>query len=115
MPITQTTREDVVTALKETYNTLTPGFDVQTEGTPEEDIFVKAPTFGAFGTIYDNLYDISLKQTLEFPESIDTEELNDLLNNNFGFARRSATKSTGEVSFYATDLVRYGRGQRLDW
>lgn len=104
MPIQRVTRIDIVRRLKQTYDTRLPGFDVQTEGTPEEDIFIKSPVYGALGSLWDSLYNTSLKQTLEYPERLTTAELNDKLFQNFGFARKSAIKATGSVTFSATEM-----------
>ena len=106
MPIEKVNRDDIIRSLKQGYNELVPGFDVQTEGTPEEDIFVKAPTYGAIGSLWDSLYDISLKQSYEFPENIDEEELDNIFNTNFGFSRRTSIRSTGTATFYALKLSR---------
>lgn len=104
MPIRRPTRDEAVVTLKQYYQTLVPGFDVQTEGSPEEDIFIKAPVYGAIGRIWDSIAEISRLQTLEDAQLLSVEELDGLLETNQGFERKSSTKSRGFVTLATSNL-----------
>lgn len=104
MPVQTPDDDAVVVNLKQVYDGLVPGFDVQTEGTPEEDIFVKGPVFGAIGPLWDRISDISLFQSYDDVGLLAVEDLDEKLNGNTGFPRKQAQASRGSVTFYGPTL-----------